>query len=298
MSDVEEAISFPSIGRLGEVLACSGVWIGCKASHRVLGFPYYVAMKRANPVPKLWLQIAAAWLTIALFDATQTVLSMRAMGMHHAWVTLFVVTMVSWALWPAFTPAVLSLLQRFRLPTKSAMAWFVHALSCAAIGLAWATWATLLEYCTNPLANPSGPDPFSAIWYPKFYGMLIVGCIIYGAIVALNLSLDAHMRLAKQQAANARMSEVLAQAQLAALRLQLEPHFVFNCLNAVTGLIREKRGNDAITMIAALSDLLRRVTDHSDRQYVALEEEIAFLRKYLEIQQIRFAERFGKCQTI
>lgn len=248
-------------------------------------------MKSAIPIPKLWLQVGAAWLIIALFDATQTLVSMRAMGMHHAWRALFGVTAASWAVWPIATPAIFALLQRFRLPSRSVMHWLVHGAACVPISLAWATWTALLEHLTNPLANPRGPDAFADIWYPKFCGMLIVSVILYGAVVALSVTLDAHNRLARQQAASARLSELLAQAQLATLRLQLEPHFVFNSLNAVTGLIREERGNDAIAVIAALGDLLRRVTDHSDRQYVVLEEEIAFLRKYLDIQQMRFAER-------
>lgn len=267
------------------------MWVGCKEIPGVIAFPYDEAMKTANPIPKLWLQVAAAWLIIALFDATRNLVTMRAMGMHHAWVTLFVVTTISWAVWPIVTPAVFTLLQCFRLPSKSVMCWIVHGATCIIISLAWATWATLLEHLTNPLASPKGADAFTDIWYPNIYGMLIVGVILYCAVVALNVTLEAHNRLARQQAEGARMSELLAQAQLAMLRLQLEPHFVFNSLNAITGLIREERGNDAIAVIAALGDLLRRVTDHSDRQYVVLEEEIAFLRKYLEIQQMRFAER-------
>lgn len=248
-------------------------------------------MKSANSIPKLWLQVAAAWLIIALFDATRNLVTMRAMGMHHAWVTLFVVTTISWAVWPIVTPAIFTLLQRFRLPSKSVMNWIVHGTACITISLVWATWASLLEHLTNPLANPKGADAFTDIWYPNFYGMLILGVILYCAVVVLNVTLEAHNRLTRQQAEGARMSELLAQAQLAMLRLQLEPHFVFNSLNAITGLIREERSNDAVALIAALGDLLRRVTDHSDRQYVVLEEEIAFLRKYLEIQQMRFAER-------
>lgn len=248
-------------------------------------------MKSVYPIPTLWFQVTAAWLTIALFDATQTLVTMRAMGMRHSWAALFVVTTITWAVWPLVTPAVFALLQRYRLPSKSVMHWIVHGAVCIAISLVWSTWAALLEHLTNPLANPKGPDAFADIWLPKFYGMLIIGFILYGAVVALSIALDTHNRLARQQAASARMSELLAQTQLAMLRLQLEPHFVFNSLNAVTGLIREERGNDAIAVIAALGDLLRRVTDHSDRQYVDLEEEIAFLRKYLEIQQMRFAER-------
>jgi two-component system LytT family sensor kinase len=248
-------------------------------------------MKQPNQLRHLLLNIGAAWLAIALFDATQTVVTMRAMGMHHAWTALFFVTAASWIVWPLATPGVLFLLQRYRLPSRSVLPWFVHGLAYLAIDMAWSAWSALLEHLTNPLANPRGPDAFADIWYSKFIGLLIGEAILYGAIMALNMTLDAHKRLAQEQAVSARTAELLAQTQLATLRLQLEPHFVFNSLNAVTGLIREQRSSDAITVITALGDLLRRVTDQSDNHYVALEDEVAFLRKYLDIQQMRFGER-------
>jgi len=255
-------------------------------------FLYYRPMKISQTsFYSAWRYVVLAWLALALFDATQTVVTMRALGMHHAWLTLFFVTTVSWTVWLLATPAVLALLQRFHLPTKQAGAWVVHGAACLAIGALWATWAALLEYATNPFAYAAGPGTFADLWKAKFLGTLVGDVILYGAIVVLSLALDAQQRLAQQQAASARLSELLAQTQLAALRLQIEPHFIFNSLNAVTGLIREQKNNVAIEMIAALGDLLRRVTDQSDRQFVALEEEIVFLRKYLDIQQMRFAER-------
>ncbi|HSY29440.1 MAG TPA: histidine kinase [Burkholderiaceae bacterium] len=245
----------------------------------------------ASPSTTSWRYMALAWLALALFDATQTVVIMHAVGMHHAWLTLFAVTTASWAVWVPVTPAVLALLQRFRLPTKDVMPWIVHAAACMAIGALWAAWGALLEHAMNPLAYATGPGAFADLWTTKFLGNLVGDVILYGAIVALSLTLEAHKHLAHQQAASARLAELLAQTQLAALRLQIEPHFIFNSLNAVTGLIREEKSNVAIAMITALGDLLRRVTDQSDRQFVALEDEIAFLRKYLDIQQMRFAER-------
>jgi two-component system LytT family sensor kinase len=237
------------------------------------------------------LYVASAWLALALFDATQTVVSMRAMGMEHAWWTLFFVTMASWAPWALLTPAALALLQRFPLPSKAAAPWLVHGAACLGIGLAWAAWAALLEHTTNPFAYPKGPDPFWPLWKAKFLGTLVGDVILYGAITTLSVAFETHHRLLQQQAASARLSALLAQAQLAALRLQLEPHFIFNALNAVTGLIREKKESDAIAMIAGLGDLLRRVTVRSERQFVTLEDEVDFLCKYLGIQQMRFAER-------
>lgn len=225
-----------------------------------------------------------AWLALALFDATQIVVSMRAMGMEHAWWTLFFVTMASWAVWAAATPVALALLRRFPLPSRDARNWIVHAAACLAVGAVWATWTATLEHTTNPFAYPKGPDPFLPLWKAKFLGNLVGDVILYGAIATLSVTFATRQRLSQQR-------ELLAQAQLAALRLQLEPHFIFNALNAVTGLIREKKDDDAIATIAALGDLLRRVTDCSERQLVTLESEADFLRKYLDIQQVRFAER-------
>ncbi len=226
----------------------------------------------------------AAWLALALFDATQTVVSMRAMGMQHAWWTLFFVTMANWVIWAAATPFALALLRRFPLPSARLRNWLVHALACLAIGAAWTAWAAMLEHATNPFDYPNGPDPFLPLWKAKFLGSLVGDVILYGAIAALSVTFATRHRLSQQR-------ELLAQAQLAALRLQLEPHFIFNALNAVTGLIREKKESEAIATIAALGDLLRRVTDRSERQLVPLADELDFLRKYLDIQQVRFGER-------
>lgn len=239
----------------------------------------------------VWRTTAVAWLALGLFDATQTVASMRAVGMQHAWGTLFATTLSTWAAWAAATPLVLLLLRRHPLAPWRAQAWVVHAGACLAVGAAWAAWGALLEYVFDPFADPGGPGPFMALLQQRFLNELIGNVVLYGAIVALYASLEARARLLQQQAASARLSELLAQAQLAALKRQLEPHFIFNALNAITALIREQRGAEAIEVTAALGDLLRRVTDAGRQQFVTLEEELDFLRKYLDIQQLRFGER-------
>src|SRR5438034_783234 len=82
----------------------------------------------------------------------------------------------------------------------------------------------------------------------------------------------------------------LAQAQLQALRMQLNPHFLFNALNAVSSLML-KDVVAANKMISRLGELLRLTLEKSDQQEVPLQQEIDFLRRYLEIEQIRFGER-------
>jgi len=115
--------------------------------------------------------------------------------------------------------------------------------------------------------------------------------LLYAAILAISYILDARERLMREQTETARLNEQLSKAQLDALRRQIEPHFLFNTLNAIAGLVREKRNEAAVSMIAGLSDFLRRVLDDSNRQQVPLGEEMEFLKKYLDIQKLRFAER-------
>jgi len=238
-----------------------------------------------------WRHIGSAWLAIAVFDASQTVFVMRAEGMHHAWTTLFIVRTLSWLVWALATPWVAGLMQRFPIPSKNLLPWCMHGLACLTIGVLSATWGAALESAFDPWLTQPGPAPFAAIWRGIFLGSLLGDAILYGGILAFQAVFSTRERLARQQADAARLNELLAQSQLAALRQQLEPHFMFNSLNAITGLIRQARNDDAVSMIALMGDLLRRVTDRSERQFVPLEEEASFLRKYLDIQSLRFGDR-------
>src|SRR5579862_3291394 len=239
-----------------------------------------------------WLWIAAIWGGIGLFDASQTVFVMRAEGMHHYWTRLFFTIFLSWLPWMLATPIVLRLMRRYP-PTqwRRFSTWGTHLAACAAIGVVFAAWLALWESWLNPWAITPGPDPFRQLWLHKFYGGMLSYIILYGLILLVGHILDSREQLARQQTETARLNEQLSKAQLNALRRQIEPHFLFNTLNAIAGLVREKRNDAAVSTIAELSDFLRRVVQDSDRQQVALGEELKFAEKYLDIQKVRFAER-------
>src|SRR4029078_7794085 len=89
----------------------------------------------------------------------------------------------------------------------------------------------------------------------------------------------------------AQLETSLSGARLHALETQLQPHFLFNAMNAISSLVRNQRNDEAVTMISGLSELLRYTLDHAGDQQVALEDELAVLRRYLEIQRVRFPDR-------
>jgi len=81
------------------------------------------------------------------------------------------------------------------------------------------------------------------------------------------------------------------QARLGALKMQLQPHFLFNTLNAVVSLVRARRGREAEDTLAHLSDLLRWVLDDREQQEVPLARELEYVRLYLAVEGVRFADR-------
>jgi two-component system, LytTR family, sensor kinase len=238
-----------------------------------------------------WVWIALIWLGFALIDATQIVVVMHAEGMQHAWLKLFATTMLSWMPWALTTTLVLRYGGRFpagRL--KPLLTGLAHVAACLAAGLVFSAWTAWLEVLLNPYAD-SAPAPFMQLWFARFYGGISGFLVLYAAILTVSYVLDARERLAFHQTEAARLNEQLMKAQLHVLRRQIEPHFLFNTLNSVSGLVREGRNDSAVTMIAGLSDLLRRVLEDSTRHQVPLQEEMEFAQKYLDIQKVRFAER-------
>ncbi|PWU04491.1 MAG: sensor histidine kinase [Terriglobia bacterium] len=241
--------------------------------------------------PPRWLWIALIWLSIGMFDASDTVFSMRAEGHHHAWLSLFVTLLLSWLPWALATPWILNLARRYPLELKSPFAWLPHLAACAATGLAYAAWTAALEELFNPWLQSEDPGHFLPLLLAKFFNRLLSFLILYASIVAIGYVLDSRRRLALQETESARLNELLTRAQLDVLRRQIEPHFLFNTLNGIAALVREERNDAAVQMIAALSDFLRRIVEGAVKHEVALAEELDFLQKYLDIQKVRFAER-------
>jgi two-component system, LytTR family, sensor kinase len=89
----------------------------------------------------------------------------------------------------------------------------------------------------------------------------------------------------------AELETQLVRARLGALKMQLQPHFLFNTMNAIMVLVRQQRGAEAEETIARLSDLLRFVLDDALVQEVPLRRELEYLGLYLSIEQLRFADR-------
>jgi LytS/YehU family sensor histidine kinase len=121
--------------------------------------------------------------------------------------------------------------------------------------------------------------------------------VVFVAVLAAGFARDYFLRYREHQAEAAHLETQLAEARLSALRMQLNPHFLFNTLHAVSALV-ERDPAGVRLMVARLSALLRHVLDGSPAQEVPLRDELAFLRLYLDIQRVRFQGRLEVIEDI
>jgi sensor histidine kinase YesM len=114
--------------------------------------------------------------------------------------------------------------------------------------------------------------------------------LVYAAVVGIVYSLNDRARLRLRERDAARLAQQLSEAQLAALRMQLRPHFLFNSLNAIMALVRDGDNMRAVSALGLIGEMLRSTLSASSHE-VPLAHEVAFTRQYLEMEQLRFGER-------
>jgi sensor histidine kinase YesM len=120
----------------------------------------------------------------------------------------------------------------------------------------------------------------------------LLNLLIYWIIVCVSLAFDYYRKFRDRELRAADLERRLAEARLMALQMQLNPHFLFNTLHTISALMH-KDVEAADSMVARLSDLLRLALENTDANEVPLEQELDFLRRYLEIEQTRFGDRLA-----
>lgn len=235
----------------------------------------------------LWM--ISIWCAGGIIDSSQSVLMIHSEVSRAPWLPIFSMEFMSWLPWFAATPIISALARRHRQLDWPAVR--THVIAFVIVTLIAASWYAVLSMAVNPWDHPTRPGPFSKMFETSLLYQSLTYVIVYLLIVTITLALDYRDRVARQDTETARLNEQLSVAQLAALRRQMEPHFMFNTLNSIAALVRDKSNDAAVGMIVGLSDFLRRASEDFHRPQVALSEEVEYLQRYIEIQKIRFAER-------
>jgi hypothetical protein len=239
-----------------------------------------------------WTAIIGVWVFIGLVYAAPIYLEVRSEGMGHSVVKVFAWGILTWLAWAPLQPAIVWLARRYSLLggvwKRSLLVHLPAFIVCSALHSAAAVAITLT---VKPWDNMGYPTTFWPRFLSRMQGSFGGDLLIYGGIVGVCYAIDYYRKYREREFAATQLEAQLAQAQLDSLRMQLQPHFLFNTLNGIVGLVRDNKNDAAVRMLVGLSDLLRHALEHSDRQEVQLREELNFIKLYLSIQQMRFPDR-------
>jgi two-component sensor histidine kinase len=196
---------------------------------------------------------------------------------------------LEWLMWGALVPVILRLDSRFGFGRRGVGG------ALAAHGTLFLTFLLLhngVMAGVNLWMDPSfAANGYREMFLTRFVSRLTTGAAVYASILLIHHGLAMFADYHRRTARGAQLEAQLATARLQNLKMQLQPHFLFNTLHVIAGLVREGNRTMAVDAIAHLSDLLRQALRRDDRQEVTVEEELEFLDAYLEIQRIRFGDR-------
>jgi sensor histidine kinase YesM len=117
--------------------------------------------------------------------------------------------------------------------------------------------------------------------------------LLYGFVFGISGLLHLQSRAQREAIRALKLEKQLSQAQLSALQMQIEPHFLFNTLNAVTTLVELRRNEEAAETLAHLNTILRMTLQRNAPEKIPFAQELAIIESYLAIQQVRFADRLS-----
>lgn len=242
----------------------------------------------------LWVFVLLAWTLVGLsftlnyyFFASHYVAIFKQ---QPTIVGMLVWELPYWFLWAALAPLIFRITRRYPFDRSQ---WFRNAVIHVAACLLLAFVHRAIYLVLGWLLHVAVYQQFSSI--PELYQSdiffnLPTGFMSYGTFMLICHVLDYYRRYQKEELRASRLKTELVQAQLEALKMQIHPHFLFNTLNSISALLDEDV-EAADEMIARLGDFLRLTLENSGAQQVALQEELEFLRCYLEIERVRFHDR-------
>ncbi|NJN34160.1 MAG: histidine kinase [Saprospiraceae bacterium] len=125
-------------------------------------------------------------------------------------------------------------------------------------------------------------SPWFFSWFGIFFWITLLASVIWGIVKVRESRLRA----------KAAFERKILTTELAALRAQMNPHFLFNTMNSINAVVLRKESDNASRFLTDFAHLMRQILDSSSQEFIALEKEVEILRGYLKMEQLRFDNRF------
>lgn len=237
-----------------------------------------------------WGVFVGFWTILGVFSGLSLLVSQSVMG---APVPLWLALrrgLEHWYPWGMLAVGVFWMAKRFPFEPGRWVRWgLIHLAAAIVAAVVYvAAYGALLHGQTSVMDGTV--FTFQYVFKKVILHYLLFNIMIYWMILTVQHSWRYYQQYQERERQASALATELVRARLEMLRMQLNPHFLFNTLNAISALIHEQP-EAADRMVVRLSELLRRTLELPDSEELPLEQELKFLESYLDIERIRFADR-------
>ena len=236
-----------------------------------------------------WSLLFGFWTLIGLSFASQFYISSAKAGNAVTWWQAVGWALGDWYVFAVLSIPVIRIARRFHFHRSQ---WLQSlAVHLVASGIFSAAYMVIRAWVGQWQGAANGvPVSFSDAFRPLLVKTWHFNFLIYWVILSVSQAFEYYRKFQERELRAAELEKRLTQAKMQALQMQLNPHFLFNTLHAISALMHQDV-EAADRMIMRLSTLLRYELESTDAQEVPLEQELDFLDRYLEIEQTRFGAR-------
>jgi len=234
---------------------------------------------------RIWFVGFVLWTLLAFLTSAGSHVYMASMGTPISWAQLLAWNVTISFIWSLLTPLIYELSRRYTFDrTNWRLSLFIHIVASVVLTFIAALALARLSPLITWVKEPSVP------FFAHALSRTFIDLPRYWYVLLITQTIAFYGKYQERQLVSSQLEAQLARAQLEVLKIQLEPHFLFNTLNSIAALARYD-GEAAEHMTLQLADLLRMSLDGVGVHEVPLHQELTFLQKYIDIQQTRFHDR-------
>ncbi len=237
---------------------------------------------------QVWLFISLFWVLIYISKFFQDMAAARLQGHKNDYVfTLFYQS--GWLFWIPLTFLVVRISKAHPIDREGfGKSFFKHFLFALLIASLHYIFEAVNMYVVVTFFFPGQKGE---VYFAYFLYTFHIPIFIYFLIVATSQGIDYVLKFQRATIKNLHLESKLFESQNQALKMQIQPHFLFNTHHSIISLVMQDKKEEAIEMLTGLSNLLRKTLDLPKTDYVTIDEEMSIMKLYVAIQETRFKDR-------
>lgn len=245
------------------------------------------------PPRVFWLGNILFWLILNTVSADHTYRKRNMYDWPATWLEIWIEYLPFWGNWALVAPFIIAVVRTISAKRERITKQVIMNI-LTAVAMMTIYWGlTVFEVALINSGGVLRMDQITIAFHELMMSPLHMDVLVYFSIMGLGLAQGYYARSQKYALQSQKLSNQLLKAELGILKSQLNPHFLFNTLNTISGLVRLDQKSGAVVALSELSHMFRSVLENQNQQLTSLRTEMAFIDSYMAIQKLRFENKIS-----